>query len=356
MKIIHTSDVHLHSKHPERMEALKEILNTAWNNEVDVITIAGDLFDSHEEAEKLRAEVRQFFSNNPFKILVCPGNHDASAYKHNLDFGSDFQALGVNAIETSSFDDKFLFTGMPYYTYPTTDLMTTLKADENYVNILLLHCTLDIGFLKYFFGDNENVYYSYFPVTLPQLSRLGYDFFLAGHFHKEGLVKSLENNGRFIYPGSPVSITRSEQGRRQAYLIKIYDKGSYEINSITLKSFYFDKFEAFLLPENQKETLLELEEWLNIRGDAGELQVDLKGYIKEDEKKFRHQIDSVINERASVYHGWVTVEHILEDDLYKNFTVELENSDLEEDKKMEVRKRFLEAFSLATARDEEELK
>lgn len=338
------------------MEALKEILSTARQKNVDIITIAGDLFDSFEEAEKLRAEVRHVFSNNPFKILVCPGNHDASVYKHNLDFGTDLQVLGVSSIETSSFDNKFLITGMPYHEIPTNDLMTSLKAGETHVNILLLHCTLDIGFFKYFFGDNENVLYSYFPVTLSQLSSLGYDFILAGHFHKEGMVKSLGNNARFIYPGSPVSTTRSEHGRRQIYLLKIYDKEKYDINPIPLNSFYFDKYEAFLLPENQKETLLELEEWVNIRGDAGELQVHLKGYIKEDEKKFKKQIDSILKNRAKVYHGWVTVLHILEDDLYKNFTAQIENSDLEDDMKLEIKKRFLESFSLASVRHKEDFK
>jgi len=59
------------------------------------VTIAGDLFDSEEDAEALRPQLRKKFSNNNFDTIVIPGNHDIEAYRSNLDFGYNFR-VAVN--------------------------------------------------------------------------------------------------------------------------------------------------------------------------------------------------------------------------------------------------------------------
>ncbi|MGI6365981.1 MAG: metallophosphoesterase [Bacillota bacterium] len=51
MKILHTADVHLHTQYPQRMEALRRVLDLGRQENIDLMLIAGDLFDDHQQAE-----------------------------------------------------------------------------------------------------------------------------------------------------------------------------------------------------------------------------------------------------------------------------------------------------------------
>jgi len=70
MKILHTSDTHLRFDAPERIDALRNILTIGTQEGIDLLVISGDMFDDHEAAERLRPQLREILSNNPFKILV----------------------------------------------------------------------------------------------------------------------------------------------------------------------------------------------------------------------------------------------------------------------------------------------
>jgi len=75
MKIIHTSDLHLNSKNPERVKALEAIISLGKSEDVDLVLVAGDLFDSNQEADRSRPALRDLLSSLPFKVLAIPGNH-----------------------------------------------------------------------------------------------------------------------------------------------------------------------------------------------------------------------------------------------------------------------------------------
>jgi exonuclease SbcD len=74
---------------------------------------------------------------------------------------------------------------VPYVSEPNPSLIAglTKAAEDSQISILLLHCTLEIGFSMSAFGDEEKL--SYFPITRETLSRLGYEYILAGHFHSQ---------------------------------------------------------------------------------------------------------------------------------------------------------------------------
>ncbi|MHC1636382.1 MAG: metallophosphoesterase [Candidatus Methanospirareceae archaeon] len=56
---------------------------------MELFVISGDLFDKGIDAEILRPKIREIFSNNGFKIILIPGNHDSEAYKSGMYFGED---------------------------------------------------------------------------------------------------------------------------------------------------------------------------------------------------------------------------------------------------------------------------
>ena len=113
MLILHTSDLHLSEDRPETIQALDELIRVANQKSVDLMTIGGDLFDSVEDAEGLRADLRRKFTDNAFSILCIPGNHDIDAYARNLDFGPDITIFTEKPFKLVSQEDV-TFTAVPF--------------------------------------------------------------------------------------------------------------------------------------------------------------------------------------------------------------------------------------------------
>lgn len=59
LKILHISDIHLKEDAPERLEAFQRILSVANEEHVDLLIIAGDMFDE-EEADRGQASLLPF--------------------------------------------------------------------------------------------------------------------------------------------------------------------------------------------------------------------------------------------------------------------------------------------------------
>lgn len=89
MKILHTADWHIgkrlanFSRLPEQRQALQEICELARREAVDVVLIAGDLFDSFSpptEALQLFYETAAELSDNGRRpVIAIAGNHDSAA-------------------------------------------------------------------------------------------------------------------------------------------------------------------------------------------------------------------------------------------------------------------------------------
>jgi exonuclease SbcD len=87
VKILHTSDWHLGkslgsiSRHPEQVAVLDEISQIADNEKVDVVLIAGDLFDTFNppvEAVELFYRALKRLANDGKRLVVAiAGNHDS---------------------------------------------------------------------------------------------------------------------------------------------------------------------------------------------------------------------------------------------------------------------------------------
>lgn len=292
------------------------------------MTIGGDLFDSERDAEVLRPKLRRLFNGNPFEIVAIPGNHDKEAYSANLDFGPDLKIATTEPFVTYTYKGISVIA-VPYQDQPSDQLLHELEnaAKDAQTRILLIHCTLDIGFTSQDFG--EETAKIYFPVTAETLSRLKYDYVLAGHFHTQTCTKSLNGNQYFIYPGSPTSHTKKEKGKRQAVLIDT-EKG--DIAGIFLNSFYHDSVQLYVKPGREKETLQALKEWIALRSaDHCKLEVIVTGFLKISEPEFRKALER-IGGNAEILHDYNNVERVLGHPLYKRFVKKLEADEEIEDK------------------------
>jgi exonuclease SbcD len=85
MKFLHTSDLHIGKKLDgilrldEQKAVLNEILAISLQEKVDVVLIAGDVYDTFipsSDAENLFFEMVDLFSQNGIIVVCISGNHD----------------------------------------------------------------------------------------------------------------------------------------------------------------------------------------------------------------------------------------------------------------------------------------
>ena len=338
MKVLHSSDLHLNSKYPERFEALEKIILAAEKENVDLVLIAGDFFDSSREANKLRPALREKLSSLPFKILVIPGNHDYSVYTSDLNFGNDIKILQKKPYEIVEIEGLKVIA-VPYANQDFNDLVFDLKKeiDTDKVNILLIHCSLDVPFLNESgFGDEKRQLY--LPVNSKVLAEIGFDYVLAGHFHSQYTESIISDKTVFIYSGSPVSITRKETGKRRACIIDTSLKGRERVYSIPLDTFYFDEVGLILKSGKEFETLDELEQRLgtyNMRNVN--LTVNLEGFISISEKEINEKIKKIIGkykeykDSIRLVENYRDVRDVLNDPLYAMFKNKLDRKDFSQE-------------------------
>ena len=91
VSFIHTGDLHMgrqfhfnrrgdiygKNKRLDLWETFEKILNTAEKNQIDLLLIAGDLFDSDEvDIMEIERVAEKFSRLTTTRVVICAGNHD----------------------------------------------------------------------------------------------------------------------------------------------------------------------------------------------------------------------------------------------------------------------------------------
>jgi len=290
MKILHTSDVHLVEEGDQRWDALVEVVAHAKHETVDIFVISGDLFDSNADAEALRVPLRSIFEDAEFETLIVPGNHDAQAYAAGLYFGEGVHVLSNTDWSKNVFDaDEVRFIGIPFQEIDSQEFHRCLRGiidliDPNLTNILLYHGELlDASFDRGSFGPEAG---RYMPSRLAFFEELGVDYVLAGHFHTTFDVRTIGDSRFFVYPGSPVSITRREVGKRHAALIEI---GKAPM-PIPLDTRHFERVEIILNAFSEDEPLEVVKKRLDAIDPLATAILSVGGTIRGSEEELAEAI------------------------------------------------------------------
>jgi exonuclease SbcD len=163
MKILHTADWHLgkrlqeYPRLDEQKEVLQEIIDIAENEDVDLILLAGDIFDSfnpnHEAVELLYKTLKKLSNNGQRPIIAISGNHDSTQFIEAPDplareMGIFFYSKYDSLIPTGTLDNGmqilqsevgFVELKLPKYEFPIRILLAP------YANELLLKTYLGEG-------------------------------------------------------------------------------------------------------------------------------------------------------------------------------------------------------------------
>lgn len=354
MKLLHTADLHLTEDNPERWAALDQLVEVARREKVSALLIAGDLFDHHVDADRLRPALAKVLGDEKFKTVILPGNHDYAAYRSGLYFGAAVSVLD-NWQEPMQIG-KALLWGLPYEKISGERLVERLRLmgsmmDEKACNILLFHGELlDAYYSRGDMGDEGDQ--RYMPVNLAYFKTLPIRYVLAGHFHSRYAAYNLKNEGFFIYPGSPVAITRRETGRRAANLLDINEAPV----EVALKTYHYEELNLTLDPSDCVDPLVLLEQKMSRIDSQALIKLTIRGLFNgaafgKSEIELAEALRKIAGNRLAgvPVESFYDVRHILEDDLFKEFKLKLEQSDCTPEIKPTVEEMVIEAFRVVKA-------
>ena len=341
MKILHTADIHLREYGDNRWKTLQKLIEIGKKEKIEIFVISGDLFDRGVDAETLRPKIREVFSNNGFKIILIPGNHDSESYKSGMYFGEDTIIL-TDLKEPFEYKDLKIW-GLPFKPIEGEKILNELHLLANNLatdkkNILLYHGELlDAFFSRKDFGDEGER--RYMPVKLSYFKDLNLDYVLAGHFHSKFDMWRLENGGYFVYPGSPISITKREIGQRK---VNIFEVGK-PPKEYPLDTPHFEEVVIRFDPFMEKNPVEIVKEHLERVHPEASIILTIEGYInskkiKISESELVKQIKEITNGKSvEEYLEFKDIHTIFEDDLFKSFMKKLEQGDYDGEKKKDLR-------------------
>jgi len=366
-KILHTADLHLREYGDERWKALQGLVETGKKEGIDLLVISGDLFDQDIDGENLRDKIRQVFTDTGFKVAIVPGNHDQDSYSRGMYFGED--AVIFSDFSSAPLECKdVLVWGFPFEPVEEVEVIHRLrsfvgKLPEDRCNVLLYHGELlDACFFRKDLGNEGDQ--RYMPVKLSYFKDLNFDYVLAGHFHSSFKVWKMENGGCFVYPGSAVSITRRETGRRKANLLETgkspgktpgrpLEKSSVESpREYELDTFHYEEVTVELDPFNSQDPLDLVQNRLQETHPQALVELKVTGFINGEaqglcEKELVEKIKEAVRpfaEKVCFYPQFKDIRAVLEDGLAVRFFQKVEEEVKDEEMKSRIRDLALKAL------------
>ncbi len=253
MKILHTSDWHVgktlkgRSRLAEHAQVLNELVGVATDQQVDLIVLSGDTFDTaapSAEAEKLTWATLQRLSQIAPVVLLA-GNHDGpvrfDAVAQLLELTNVHVAStirrpdqgGVRTIDTAAgparvalvpwLSQRYVVSAQQLMDLDPEQYETTFASrtrgvidalctgmDDSAVNLLVGHLTV-VGRGGITLGGGERVAQTVLDYHLaPDVFPIALDYVALGHIHR---AQTLTGPTTIRYCGSPMSLDFGEAGR-----------------------------------------------------------------------------------------------------------------------------------------------
>ena len=243
-KFIHTADIHLDS--PLRgleayedapVEEIRGATRRAFVNLVDYaiaeqvvfLLISGDLYDGnwkdYNSGIFFAHQMGRLQSAN-IKVVIISGNHDAaSQISKSLSMPDNVTVLFNKKPQSITIEELgVIIHGQSYATRAVNEnlVMQYPQADSNYVNIGMLHTSL----------NGREGHENYAPCSVNDLQAKGYDYWALGHVHQREIIAE---DPWIVFPGNLQGRHCREIGSKGATLVTI-DAG----NIIEVEHIEFD--------------------------------------------------------------------------------------------------------------------
>jgi DNA repair exonuclease SbcCD nuclease subunit len=242
LRLLHTADVHLGARHTdlgERAAVLRERQFTAFRvtvdlaivEAVDLVLIAGDLFDSNTQprrsVERVAAELGRL-AKASIRTVIIPGTHDV------YDGSSIYRSYDLAAMARTTAEWIAVLTPeQPNVWLPSLDavvhgrVFSTKRGPKSPLDgfdarsdrratwrIGMVHGALAIPGKT----DADEIVFSE-----EEIARTGLDYLALGHWHSA--IEGRAGNVSYAYSGAPEPVAIDQDGAGQILIVTLDDRG-----------------------------------------------------------------------------------------------------------------------------------
>lgn len=267
IRCLHLSDMHLgylpgqlgrksQIRADERNDLLRKAIDIALTHDVNLVIIAGDLFDNHRPEGGLVESVLRELSRAAeagIAVITLPGNHDEITYRDSVYRRYAARWPGVlvtnpqpalSATLSISGETVFIY-GVAYtggITEADSPITTPPRVSADGIHIGVFHGSLDWNA-----GERS------LPLDSRTLAQAGYNYVALGHYHR--FMQQQIDHTLLVYPGASEAKGYSDPGTGSVVLAEISQHGS----SIQRLDLGLRKFqEVTLNPRQVDDTLRQL--------------------------------------------------------------------------------------------------
>ena len=247
IKILHCADLHLDSpfslddiqksevRRAELRGAFTSMMLYAKTEGVDIMLMAGDLFDSEYASRDTAALLTREFASNPgCRFVIAPGNHDfysSESVYARVDFPDNVYIFDSDKLTYFSFDE--LDTDVYGYAFTSPSMRVNPFAGRRpknpaRLNLLCAH------------GDIGVPTSPYCPISTDDIRDSGFDYIALGHVHNTHGIERFGNT-YYGYSGCLEGRDFGETGHKGAVLAALeklpsgelrFSKRRYEIERL----------------------------------------------------------------------------------------------------------------------------
>lgn len=243
LRLLHTADVHLGARHADLGEqaaaqrerqfaAFQASIELAIAEKVDVVLIAGDLFDSNTQprrsVERVAAELKRLVSAK-IRTVIIPGTHDV------YDRASLYRVHDLAALAGSTEDDDFvtvLTPDRPSVHLGACDVIVhgpvfaTKRAPHSPLRDLRVSpgdgATWHVGLVHGSLAIPDRTDRDEVVVTRAEIEATGLDYLALGHWHSAQQGRA--GSTTYAYAGAPEPVAVTQDGAGKVLLVELQEK------------------------------------------------------------------------------------------------------------------------------------
>ena len=236
LKLIHAADLHLDSpfaglsperaaqRRQEQRQLVRNLADLAAQEQVDLVLLSGDLFDSGRIYRDTARELAEDLGHIEAPVFIAPGNHDPfdGASPYALPIWPDnvhvFDSAVPTAVELPELNCVVYGAAFLSERREDSPLEGFCAPRDGRIHLMTLH------------ANTEGAGYA--PITPVQIADRGLDYLALGHIHlRSGLQRSGET--AWAYPGCPEGRGFDELGDMGALVVQV-DKGQVQADFVSL--------------------------------------------------------------------------------------------------------------------------
>ena len=259
MRIIHCADLHLESSHRNMLSADKRkerrdellynfdrLVDYANDNSVDIILVAGDMFDKGSRRKTAIKHIIDLVKDNPdIDFVFLKGNHDTGGvFDDEYEIPDNVKLFNQKNWKKYDFGDVVI-KGVELSKDNYKDVALSLVLDPGKCNIVTLHAGL---------ANHEGNKEAY-EINLNDLKNKNIDYLALGHIHKYER-EEMDERGIYVYPGCLEGRGFDEVGPKGFVLLDIGEDNKIVDTFIPFAKREIHKEEVTITPEDNMSDII----------------------------------------------------------------------------------------------------